>query len=113
MRIIKRLKGQNGFSLMELLISLTILSLVAMFLLPSLTFGYLQLHEAGNQSQAYASVQTNVEQELAKPSVPTSNAITIQFGGQTISVKGSIIEKEEEYGTRGSKAKVKIFIPGR
>ena len=87
--------------------------MVAMFLLPSLTFGYMQLFEAGKQTKAYGNVKTDVEEELAKATIPTPNAITIQFGSQTISVKGSIIVKEEGYGARGQKAKVKVFIPGR
>lgn len=109
----KLLLNQKGFSLVEILVSITILGMMAIFILPSLTFGYVQLFEAGKQTEAYANVQSEMEEELAKTDTPTSSAITIEFGSQTISVNGAIVEKEEDYGTRGHKAKVKVFIPGR
>jgi len=41
------------------------------------------------------------------------DTISITFGGVSIDVKGRIVESEESFGTKGDKARLRVFIPDK
>jgi prepilin-type N-terminal cleavage/methylation domain-containing protein len=105
--------NKHGFSLVEILVAFFIISLLAMAVIPALTYGFLQIDDSGDKSKALASVQQSVETELAKSTVPKTHTVTVKFGSTNVSIDGVIIQKEESYGNFSNKVKVDVFIPNK
>lgn len=105
------LRKKSGYSLVEILVCLTLIGLIVITVFPTLTFGYLQLSESGKRTKAVYSVRQAVENELVNQGVPASDTVTVTFGSVSLDIKGRIVETEESFGTLGSKARIRIFIP--
>ncbi len=109
-------KDDKAMTIAEILVSIFILALVAAVILPGLLFGYKQVYESGNKSSKVYTVQKEMEEELITTvEGEPPDELVIKFGNgpteETIVVKGKIVEKEEEYDSRGNKTKAKVFIP--
>lgn len=105
--------NRKGVTLVEILVAFVLVSLIAIAILPALTFGYLQIDDSGDKTKALGSVQQTIETEFAKATVPVTNSVSITFGSTSFSVQGTTIEKEEAYGNFNSKVKVMVFIPNK
>jgi competence protein ComGC len=105
------ISNENGFTIVEMIVSFLIIAIMAACIIPSLIFGFKQVYDSGNKSEKIYSVQEEIESELVTGSASEPKTIEIQFGDLTFTVEGSIIEKEEVYDTQGDKAKAKVFIP--
>lgn len=112
-----KLKKETGASLVEILICMALVGIIAMTILPSITFGYLQLTESGNRTKAIYAVRQMTENELVNHSASGHDTLSITFGSGSnrvsIDVKGRIVESEEPFGTKGDKARLRVFIPDK
>jgi len=108
-----KLKKETGASLVEILICMALVGIIAMTILPSITFGHLQLTESGNRTKAIYAVRQMTENELVNHSASGHDTLSITFGGVSIDVKGRIVESEESFGTKGDKARLRVFIPDK
>lgn len=106
-----KLKKETGASLVEILICMALVGIIAMTILPSITFGYLQLTESGNRTKAIYAVRQMTENELVNHSASGHDTISITFGSVSLDIKGRIVKTEKSFGTLGSKARIRIFIP--
>lgn len=107
------MKKTNGFSLAEILVCMMLIGLIVVAILPSITFGYLQLRESGHRTKAVYSIRQFIENELVNNAASGPDTISITFGGVSIDVKGRIVESEESFGTKGDKARLRVFIPDK
>ncbi len=88
-----------------------LIGLIVVAILPSITFGYLQLRESGHRTKAVYSIRQVIENELVNNAASGPDTISITFGGVSIDVKGRILEREESFGVLGNKARIRVFIP--
>ncbi len=106
------IKDKKAMTVAEIIVSVFILALIAAIILPGLLYGYQQVHESGTKNTKVLAVQKELEKELVNPGdTATPKTIRIQFGSIFFDVEGKLVEKEEVYDKRGSKAKAKVFIP--
>lgn len=105
--------GNKGFSLIEVILAMTILGMIAVFLFPVFTFSYKQLYRSGNRTEAIYSGQqavdnTDVENEEAIISA-TPKTLNISFGSITIPIEGEKITVRIPYDEYGSTISVEAF----
>jgi len=108
------LKNTGGFSVAEILVCLMLIGLIVIMVLPSITYGFIQLNESGERTKAVYTVRQAVENELANATPgPTPDTLRITFNRDTIAVKGRIMETEATFGTKGDRTRIRVFIPNK
>lgn len=107
------LKKANGYSLTEILVCMMLIGLIVIFILPSITFGYLQINNAGEKTRAVYNARQMTENELVNQVTPGPDMLSIKFGSVEINVKGCIQETEQSYGSFGEKTRLRVFIPDK
>ena len=106
-------RSKKGFSLIEIILAMTILGLIAVFLLPMFSFSYIQLHRSGSRTEAIYSGQqaadnTDAENEKANISA-VHKTIKIPFGSITIPIEGEKITVKVPYDQNGNTVSVDMF----
>ena len=107
------MKNTGGFSVAEILVCLMLIGLIVIMVLPSITYGFIQLNESGERTKAVYTVRQAVENELVNNAASGPDTISITFGGGSIDVKGRIVESEESFGTKGDRTRIRVFIPNK
>jgi len=111
------IRDNGGFSIVEILVCMVLIGLIVVFILPSITFGYLQISESGGRTRAVYTARKVAENELANRENSGSDTLSITFGDGsdrvTINVRGRIVETEESFGAHGDKAKIRLFVPNK
>ena len=118
MNCIKKIKKEEGFSLLELIIGLFIMAVVIIAFTNLITASIQGIFGAGGKSSALFDAQESMDKGIAgglseefDPDDPDKHdEHVIVFDGITINVKGEEIEIEEEY-EEGRLVHVRYFLP--
>lgn len=105
--------SNKGMGVVEILVSLCIISLIAMAILPAITMGFIQIEDSGSETKAIYSVQDSIETGIVQEQVDATDEITIVFSGVTLNINGTILEQEAEYGSHNQSINVKVFVPNK
>lgn len=112
----KILKNQSGLTLVEVLVSIVIISIIAVLLAPLFSNNFLQVHNSGAKSEALYTSQQDIEQVVAGQTMPAemsvvqaNQAINISINGTNTSVTGDLLQTQVEYGTNDQNAIIYYF----
>lgn len=109
--MINKMKSNKGFSLVELLVSISLLTIMAVAFLPLLTTSYSGIQKSGERNNAINLAQQEIEQRFSKGAEKSDTQITIRFPGvELFKIEGEIIIFNEEYGEEHS-VELDVFIP--
>ncbi len=108
----KIINSNRGFSLVELLVSISLLTILAICFLPLLTTSYSGIQVAGDRNKAINIAQEKIERSFNQGAKDDARSeITINFpGGDTFKIEGENIKVNEEYG-EDSSIEFDVFIP--
>lgn len=107
-----------GFTIVESLVAVLILTVVAIAFVPLLNQGFSEVFLAGYRISALHSAQgmvdavkpSEVDDEAGEFNVKKNITINIRFeDGRTIPVKGTEVERVEEF--QGRQASITAFVP--
>ena len=122
MNFIKKIKNEDGFSLLELIIGLFVMAIVIIAFTNLITVSIQGIFGAGSKSSALLDAQEGVDKSIAgglseefdpdDPDKHDKHQIVFNDGIDeiTIHVKGEEIEIEEEY-EEGRLVHVRYFLP--
>lgn len=109
--MIKMLNNNKGFSLVELLVSIVLLTILAIAFLPLLTTSYSGIHGAGERNIAMNEAQKKLEISFNNGTNKAIAEVEIRFSGVgTFKIVGENIKVREHYGD-GSSIEIDAFIP--
>ena len=108
-------KSRKGFTLIEIVVSVAIIALLAVSLVPLLSFGFNQTVISGQKSTAVLGDVTSMEGTLSGTTdaitTGTDKTLIISFGGTIVTVAGKLYEAGVTFGSSGDKAIVTAFKP--
>lgn len=105
----KRIGNQNGFTLIEVILSMAILGIILVAFLNMFSFSMIGLFRARDKSIALNEVQGSVESQLATEDAFHSDEIILTFDDEEITITGGYIETEKSSGL--SSSEITGFIP--
>ena len=110
-----RLNQDYGFSLVETLIALTLLSIIAAAFMRLYTGNTLAVFLSGQRTDALYEAQSKVEAQLDKGFVgePQENLFIKFQDGEAMEVPGAVETFHVEYGKKGREVSITTFIPHR
>jgi prepilin-type N-terminal cleavage/methylation domain-containing protein len=116
MRSIKINKSKKGFTLIELIISIAILSIISIFIFDSFLFSTKLLSKSAGKKiksmDASSGIELGIDNTLSTNPDTTINrtagSFTLNFGNSNISVNGSYIKGSNSTG----EVVYKSFVPG-
>ena len=104
------LKNKDGFTLIEIIVSLAIIGILSVSFFTIFTSGFTYIAKAGNRSVAGFSTQNVVEQTLINIPLQSTSYMTITLPDtSTIRVYGNTISKTTNYN--GGHVDITFFQP--
>ncbi|KUO50588.1 MAG: hypothetical protein APF76_08040 [Desulfitibacter sp. BRH_c19] len=105
----KKAFHQDGFTLIEVLVALTILTIIIVSFTTLFTSSYIHIMSAGNKSKANYEVQKDMESKIADEGADTHYILGVNFDGFYLDIPGGLINIIKPQGERSSKASA--FLP--
>lgn len=103
----KSFRNNNGFTLIELILGLSLLTIITISLIPLFTQGFSYIHRSGSQTDAIYKNQKTIEQNLANN--PKIQNITFIFGVKEIDISIEVFDIEETYYNDVKNMKISYF----
>jgi len=105
--------GEKGFSLVEILVALTILLIIATAFLSLYTQSYLGIAYSGHKNKALYEAQQEIEELILSNESDGKDELEIIFPGleHSIKIRGKVELRNVQYGEKS--ASVAVFIPNR
>ena len=114
------LRAEHGFTLVEVVVAIMVLSLITVAVVRIYNSNLFGIILSGNRTEAILNVQAKLEKEIAK--VPDEidpadddweyDSLVLDFEGKSITIPGWIVEKDStEVGPRNIKVSGTVFIP--
>lgn len=112
MRLGVKVMKRNGFTLIEIIVSLALLGIIAVATLPLLTFGYVHLFESNKYTVDTFDAQQLAEQKMeelrTRDITPSDPSTTLTIFGK--SVKGHLVKMD--IGPSGTPhGEINVFVP--
>jgi prepilin-type N-terminal cleavage/methylation domain-containing protein len=106
--------SKNGFSLIELLVSIALLTIMAIGFMPLLTSSYTGIFSSGDKNKVIDQAQKEIEQLFYTGSDEEEELSVVFIDVDTIEFKipGEYINIEKTYGD-GKSVTFDVFIPKR
>ena len=106
----KIVQQDRGFTLVEVLVALTILTIIVISFTTLFTSSYVNIISAGNKSQATYNVQKEMEERIADELATDVGDLQIPFPiAGNINVPGGLLELDDTQGNRTSESTA--FLP--
>lgn len=103
-------RNNNGFTLVEVIISMAILSIIVVAFLAMFTSGFVWIYTAGDRGFAYSEAQQDIESRMAmQDAVLFEDELILDFNGTVISIPGGLISTTQTVGRVSSSPEV--FLP--
>ncbi len=93
--------NQKGLTLIEVMITLVVLSIISLGLIAMMTNSLIVMYKYGETTEETLTSQENIEVQLGQEVTNPTDAETFTFNGVTVTISG----KEVTDG------KIKVFIP--
>lgn len=103
-------KRQNGFSLIEIIVSMAIIGIISITFLTIFTSGFSNIFAAGNKSEALLNSQAVIEDSIAYLTTSNSYNLTIRLNGADNIVEGYRIYSTKTYNNNRM-VDLALFIP--
>lgn len=115
----KALMGnREGFTLIELIVSIAILAIIIIAFMPLFSFSFVNTFRSGNQSEAVYQNQSLLEESYSGAeavegvtSTELPQPLEINIDGVIVRVPGRLIEVTSDYDKNGSRVETKAFVP--
>jgi prepilin-type N-terminal cleavage/methylation domain-containing protein len=102
-RIIMNFKiGKSGFTLIEVVISLAILTIIVTAFLSLFSAGLLGIYAAGDKGVAYSEAQADIESRIGSKEASAADDLIMVFDGESLSIEGGLVESFQSTGSRSS-----------
>ncbi|GEM_PF-2166843 len=101
--------NSSGFTLIEVILSLAILTIIIVAFLSLFTAGLLGVFAAGDKGVAYNEAQADVESRIGTKEALASDDLVLVFDGESHSIQGGLVESYQSEGDRSST--LETFIP--
>ncbi len=98
-----------GFTLIEVVISLAILTIIVTAFLSLFSAGLLGIYAAGDKGLAYSDAQADLESRIGSREALTADDLILVFDGDSHSIQGGLVESFQSVGSRNSS--LETFIP--
>ncbi|MEI6602838.1 MAG: prepilin-type N-terminal cleavage/methylation domain-containing protein [Clostridia bacterium] len=112
---INQRKNQKGFTMLEVIISAAILAMLAISLIPLLSYGYSETVLSGKKSIAVykdaESLEANLNNTTDGITSITAKTLTISFGETVVTVVGKLYQAHVTYDANRGDAEIKAFKP--
>jgi len=96
----KNIFKNQGFSLVEIIVSLTLIGLIATAFFPVITYSYTNIYRAGNDHKSLYQLQQKIENNSERTEI-NADGITIDFtNGTSIVVPGSTYNVQQSTNNR-------------
>jgi prepilin-type N-terminal cleavage/methylation domain-containing protein len=105
----KRINVEAGFTLVEVIIALAILTIIIVSFLSLFTAGLLGVFAAGDKGVAYSDAQADIESRIGTKEALATDDLIIVFDGETHTIQGGLVESYQNEGDRSST--LETFIP--
>jgi prepilin-type N-terminal cleavage/methylation domain-containing protein len=105
----RRFRREEGFTLVEVLVALAILSIIIMAFTTLFTSSFSGIFRAGRKSASLYEAQAVLDQVIDQGTALTEDEINILFGGIVIKVQGEEITEAYEYD--GRTGQLVYFLP--
>lgn len=99
--------NSKGFSLIEVIIGITLFGLISVSFIPILTNQFIHINRSGSRTAALYDNQKTIETNSALN--PSSQSITITFDSRSLDINIDVFKVEDEYDKNGSKATISYF----
>lgn len=116
--MVKLKKDEKGFSLLEVLVAMIVLSLVILSFSGLFSGGYKAISDGGNKSEALFSAQQFMEyailngDDYSQVTVTTGNLLQFNFPGtDPFDISGNIIIVTEDYHGGNKPISLTTFVP--
>ena len=104
------LTDNKGFTIVEVLVALALLSITAVAFVTLMTFSVSSVFVAGEKSEEIFAAQGQVERDISTKKPSGTDAVTIKFpAGSDLTIKGEQLEIVYEYD--GKSGSIKYFLP--
>ncbi len=115
LKLIKNTKAKKGFTMIEVIVSAAILAILAISLIPLISFGYSETVSSGQKSTAVykdaESLESNFNSETDGITNITSKTIVISFGEADISIPGKLLKATKSYDSLRNPVVISAFKP--
>jgi prepilin-type N-terminal cleavage/methylation domain-containing protein len=102
-------KSEKGFTLVELLVAMLMLTLIVFAFTPLLVGSMERIHFAGDKSEALYLGQSDLEVDIAERNTVDGHELVFTFGDTVITVPGGLAEAERLEGS--ATAWLSGFVP--
>ncbi len=102
-------KSVPGFTLIEVVISLAILTILIIGFLSLFTTSLIGIYGAGDKGVAYSDAQSDIEARLGTREALAADDLELFFNGKKYSIPGGLVESTQTEGQRSST--LETFIP--
>jgi len=106
---------KNGFTLLEVVISVAILAVLAVSLIPLISYGYGETITSGKKSTAIykdaESMEANLNSQTDGITSISTKTISITFGTTSISVPGKLYTATTSYDSTRNPVIISAFTP--
>lgn len=98
---------EKGFTLIEVLIAMSILTIIITAYMGLFTNSYVSIFSTGRKSEAIYTAQEKIAD--SDYTAVDNNPLSIEFGSKTITINGETVVSDEEYDNK--KVMITMFIP--
>ncbi|MEI6132333.1 MAG: prepilin-type N-terminal cleavage/methylation domain-containing protein [Bacillota bacterium] len=107
--------NKKGFTLLEVIVSASILAIIAISLIPLISFSFGETVVSGNKSVGIykdsESLDSNLNDISDSVTSITTKTITIDFGGAVATVTGKLYTAAVTYEATRGQVQIKAFKP--
>jgi prepilin-type N-terminal cleavage/methylation domain-containing protein len=101
--------NDSGFTLVEVILALAILTIIIVAFLSLFTTGLLGVFAAGDKGIAYSEAQADIESRIGTKEALATDDLVLVFDGESHSIQGGLVESYQSEGDRSST--LETFIP--
>ena len=95
MRNVMKLKNKSGFSIMEMILAMGLLTIISLLFVSLMLFAYNMANNASNRSDdSFISSGGIAEKYIETITDPNDSNIVITYSGGDITISGKIVEQE-------------------
>lgn len=104
-----KIKNIDGFTLIEVVISLAILTILIISFLSLFTTGLLGIYGAGDKGIAYSEAQADIESRIGTGDATAADDLVLVFDGVSHNIPGGLVESYRQEQNRSSN--LETYIP--
>lgn len=105
----KNIKKNKGLTLIEVILSIAILSIIVITILSIFTMSMVTIYRSRDKTEAINLTQQNLEENIAMEDSYDAENMSLTFGGLNVSVKGGMAKSEKS--VKNGESSLESFLP--